>query len=338
MTRFRIRDLSIAAKSLVAPVIGALITVAIVVVATTVTNGAIRVAGEADAAERLVSAVTAARLQFAQGHAALFRAVSWRAGNVDRKQVDVARSEAQALIARANDMMQKLPAADNVRAKVDALRKLVADYQQAVVQTANTIQEDAFIATMMMTDAHERSLRVADSFQKFADETPAASAALSADARKALQDGLTIILLTAAGGIALALGLALVPARLISRPIRHLTLAVSRLAEGDLSVTIPPEDRADEIGAMTRAVIVLKQNTEEMRRLQAEQKDAEIRAAATRQADMNRVADRFEAAVGHIVVKVSSASTELEAAATTVAHAAEATQQLSGVVAGASEQ
>lgn len=139
MATFRIKDMSIATKSLVAPVIGALITVAIVIVVITVTNGAARLAGQAEAAERLAMAVTAARLAFAEGHAALFRAVSWRAGHVSPKQVDDARNEARTAIARANEMMQNLPATDDVRTKVDALKKLVSDYQQAVKQTTETI-------------------------------------------------------------------------------------------------------------------------------------------------------------------------------------------------------
>ena len=48
--------------------------------------------------------------------------------------------------------------------------------------------------------------------------------------------------------------------------------------------------------------------------------------------------DEFEAAVGEIVGSVSSASTELEAAAATLTKTAEVTQELSGAVAAASEQ
>jgi methyl-accepting chemotaxis protein len=337
MATFRIKDMSIATKSLVAPVIGALITVAIVIVVITVTNGAARLAGQAEAAERLAMAVTAARLAFAEGHAALFRAVSWRAGHVSPKQVDDARNEARTAIARADEMMQNLPATDDVRTKVDALKKLVSDYQQAVKQTTEMIQEDVFIATMMMTDAHDKSLHLASAFQEFADETVAESSALSARAKEALQQGVNVILATAVTGIVLALGLAVICTRLLSRPVKLLTIAVSRLAEGDLSAAVPADDRSDEIGAMTRAVDVLKRNSQEMRRLQAEQRDAEAGAAVKRRADMDQLANSFETAVSHIVDAVSSAAGELEGTALTLARAAETTQQLSSVVTGASQ-
>jgi methyl-accepting chemotaxis protein len=52
---------------------------------------------------------------------------------------------------------------------------------------------------------------------------------------------------------------------------------------------------------------------------------------------MQRLADEFQSAVGHIVDTVSTASTGLESAARTLTKTAETTQQLSGVVASASE-
>jgi methyl-accepting chemotaxis protein len=61
-------------------------------------------------------------------------------------------------------------------------------------------------------------------------------------------------------------------------------------------------------------------------------------AAEQRKLEMRKLADRFEGAVGEIVGTVSSASTELEASATTLTSTAERTQQLTTVVAAASEE
>jgi methyl-accepting chemotaxis protein len=69
-----------------------------------------------------------------------------------------------------------------------------------------------------------------------------------------------------------------------------------------------------------------------------EQKDTERRMAIQRKADMHRLADGFEGAVGEIIQTVSSASTELEASAGTLTSAAERSQQLTTAVAAASEQ
>jgi methyl-accepting chemotaxis protein len=66
---------------------------------------------------------------------------------------------------------------------------------------------------------------------------------------------------------------------------------------------------------MARTVEVFKGAKIETNRLRAEQGDAEQRQMQQRKADMHRLADGFETAVGEIIETVSSASTELEASA-----------------------
>ncbi|MFX7784536.1 hypothetical protein ABTJ92_20145, partial [Acinetobacter baumannii] len=70
--------------------------------------------------------------------------------------------------------------------------------------------------------------------------------------------------------------------------------------------------------------------------LRGEQKALELRSGAERKAQMARLADEFQSAVGTIVAAVSRASGELETAAGQLPRTAESTQQLAGVVAGAS--
>ena len=53
---------------------------------------------------------------------------------------------------------------------------------------------------------------------------------------------------------------------------------------------------------------------------------------------MHKLADNFETAVGEVIQTVSSAATELEASATSLTQTAERTQQLTNVVASASEE
>eukprot|EP01035_Chromulina_nebulosa_P050460 gene50460-68607_t len=72
--------------------------------------------------------------------------------------------------------------------------------------------------------------------------------------------------------------------------------------------------------------------------MEAEQKEQEVRTATQRKADMMKLAGEFEAAVGEIVETVSSASTELEASASTLTSTAERAQDLTTAVAAASEE
>jgi methyl-accepting chemotaxis protein len=144
-------------------------------------------------------------------------------------------------------------------------------------------------------------------------------------------------------GVSLALAVLVV---LMSWMILHmlrgllggLTGTMEALGNRKLDITVPSVERGDEIGVLARAAENFRANLVRIEALEAEQKETEARAAAQRKADMHSLADRFEKAVGNIVEAVSSSATELEASASTLTHSAESTQQLSTVVAGASEQ
>ncbi|WP_445220440.1 methyl-accepting chemotaxis protein [Bradyrhizobium sp. Pa8] len=125
----------------------------------------------------------------------------------------------------------------------------------------------------------------------------------------------------------------------IARPMRALTAAMEKLAGGDFSVVLPGLGRKDEVGEVAGAVEKFKIVSEQKAREDAEAKSRQDQLAAEqRKSEMRRLADSFEGAVGEIVGTVSSASTELEASATTLTSTAERTQQLTTVVAAASEE
>jgi methyl-accepting chemotaxis protein len=125
----------------------------------------------------------------------------------------------------------------------------------------------------------------------------------------------------------------------IARPLIALVAGMKKLGEGDFSVVLPGLGRRDEIGAMAGAVEQFKIKAGEKARQEAETKTEQDRMAAIqRKADMQKLADQFETAVGEIVATVSSASTQLEASATTLTKTAENTRKLTIVVASASEE
>jgi methyl-accepting chemotaxis protein len=125
----------------------------------------------------------------------------------------------------------------------------------------------------------------------------------------------------------------------IARPMTALTGAMKELANGNFGVVLPGLGRKDEIGGVAEAVEIFKVKAAEKAREEAEakMKQDEI-AAQQRKADMIKLADGFEAAVGEIIETVSSASTELEASASTLTATAERSQELATMVAAASEE
>ncbi|MGJ5142076.1 methyl-accepting chemotaxis protein [Bradyrhizobium oligotrophicum] len=124
----------------------------------------------------------------------------------------------------------------------------------------------------------------------------------------------------------------------ITSPLHRMTSAMKSLAGGRLDVEVPGVGRGDEIGEMAGAVEVFKSNAVARHALEAEQKEAEQRALARRKADMHKMADDFESAVGEIVETVSSASSRLEVSADTLSKTAVRAGELATTVAAASEE
>jgi methyl-accepting chemotaxis protein len=151
--------------------------------------------------------------------------------------------------------------------------------------------------------------------------------------------GLSRAIVTGAFGIGLALlGILLLATRSVIRPLRGMTDRMTKLAAKDFTVQLAGLDRKDEIGEMARAVEVFRTSGLDVERMRAEQGAHEQRAAAERRTATLKLAGEFEAVVGNIVDSVTSAATNLEATAGALARTAETTQQLTGTVAGASEE
>jgi len=161
---------------------------------------------------------------------------------------------------------------------------------------------------------------------------------LKADTEDRISSTVTMQEIVAGAAALVGLLIAFLIARGIIGPLSGLSSSMLKLAGGNLDVAVPGLDRKDEVGEMAQTVEVFKKNGLEVERMRAEQQQTEKRNAEQRKAEMIRMADAFEGAVGEIVETVSSASTELEASASTLTASAEQAQQLTTTVAAASEE
>ena len=125
----------------------------------------------------------------------------------------------------------------------------------------------------------------------------------------------------------------------IARPLMRLNGALGKMAAGELNIEIPGAGRGDEVGDVAKTVVVIRENAERRARDEAEARaNQEQHAAERRKADMIELANSFEAAVGEIVETVSSAAMELETSASSLTATAERSQELTTMVAGASDE
>ncbi|MGP0092211.1 MAG: methyl-accepting chemotaxis protein [Xanthobacteraceae bacterium] len=259
------------------------------------------------------------------------------------KSPEEAKKFLTAVHARAEEMQKLLDSAipklvrpDN-RERLQRARTLAGDYSAgagdiAAAETAEQKERIARERTLPIANEVDKLVReVADSAGKLAEQArDDAAAAMTQASRVGFGVGLLVMLVL--------IGATVFSIFNIARPISKIGEVLLDLANGNKAVDIPFAERGDEVGDNARAAKTFKDNLLRIEKMEAEQREAETRAAAQRRADMLKLADQFQAAVGEIVGTVASASTELEAAATTLTHTADNTQRLSTTVAAASEE
>jgi len=177
---------------------------------------------------------------------------------------------------------------------------------------------------------------------------------LMLSARSIEESATSTLLLTGAVVAVLLLvtaAVVVVMTRSVTMPVRAMTRAMNRLAEGDVEHEIPGTDRRDEIGEMATAVQVFRRNKIEADRLAAAEERERV-AKAERQRRLEQAIGEFDLTMvsvldslgtaDHTMRKTSSrileGSGETKLQATTVAAAAEqASANVSTVAASADE-
>jgi len=124
----------------------------------------------------------------------------------------------------------------------------------------------------------------------------------------------------------------------VTGPLGGMTGAMSRLAAGNIEISIPWAHRRDEIGEMGRALRVFRENAIEKARLQLEQEEKDESARREKRRDMMKLARRFEIEVKVVVDSVREEVEGMRDAATSMTRTAEEGTDQAGVVAAASRE
>jgi methyl-accepting chemotaxis protein len=139
----------------------------------------------------------------------------------------------------------------------------------------------------------------------------------------------TVLLLLAVGSLALGLVTAWLIGRGISRPVLQMVEVMRRLAAGDLAVTVPAQDRGDEVGRMAQAMVVFHRNAEEAQRLQGEADRVRI-AKDRRQAAIDQHTQDFGTAATGVMATLVEAAGAMRKTAAEMASAAHKTRETAG--------
>ena len=131
------------------------------------------------------------------------------------------------------------------------------------------------------------------------------------------------LLLIAGGGLL---------ARNIARPLWRLAMVTDRLARHDFSVEIDGTERRDEVGDISRAVQVFKDNAIRIDRMTEEHEVVKVRSEQDKRQAMSDLADKFESSIRSVVRSVSSAAVKMRGTAQSLSAVAEQTSQQAVVV------
>ncbi len=241
---------------------------------------------------------------------------------------------AQEMKQRAAEFAEGLAASDLSSEAQDDINVKMAVYQRDFFAFVESTQELGR-EQKGVSDSYSKIEPLIGEVLRTVQKSRVAAEASEAEARAATQMQMQI-----AGGlvIVMAILMAGLIGRSVTRPIASMTQLMGELAKGNLDVAVYGVGRRDEIGEMAAAVQVFKDGLIEAERMRAERAATDEQRAAQRRADMQKIADEFDAAVGRIVDNVSASSTELEAAADTLTQTAESSHRLAGMVASASEE
>ncbi|QPO13095.1 HAMP domain-containing protein [Thalassospira sp. A40-3] len=148
-----------------------------------------------------------------------------------------------------------------------------------------------------------------------------------------------VIVTAIVGGVAVILGgfAAWIIGTGISRPIRQITQVMKELAGGNKQIDIPGQDRRDEIGDMSKAVLVFKENMIRADELAGQEAEAAKRREQ-RAGKISELTTGFDQEISVVLKTLASAATEMQSTATGMSSTAEETSRQSGIVAAAAEQ
>ena len=235
------------------------------------------------------------------------------------------------------DMYRASAGADLRRGLEDALAtdqaKSAEKMREVVLRTIMTDDTEGILASdwfAAITAKIELMIAVED---KTGERLAAVLAELDGSAARQLWETAIFLVVVVAISILLA-GLvfqSLVP------PIRRLTANMGRLAEGDTSVDIDGAERTDEIGAMSRAVRVFRDNAVERERLAAQQQQ-ESKTKETERKRRSQLTNDFATAAASIVEGLAGSASELEETSNTLSSVASSTAEKVVRGAAASEE
>mgnify|MGYP005842128459 CR=1 FL=1 len=242
---------------------------------------------------------------------------------------------AVSLSGQAEQSAQK--ALDSLASNLEVLAEIYPEQAALIAQQAKIVRENSLSALDMYFDGDRTA---GDKFMGVAREAIAKVDVITSQLRQSVRAKLTagnavventmkesvkITNMQLTASVVLILLVFVLVMLTIVRPVKSITKAMNRLADGDKSFAIPGQKKRDEVGEMARAVEVFKQNMIKNDELEAEQAAEREQKEKIRQ-ELEKMTAEFDNSVTAIL------------AAENVDAVASAIQELSSSITNISEQ
>jgi methyl-accepting chemotaxis protein len=247
--------------------------------------------------------------------------------------------------ARADTLLHQLialPDDDAQHAADVRLRAKFADFLSALdhVSARALVNDNVTARNILINEAVPISIEMNSIVRAQLETLESALLAVRDRSDHEVERSVTMLVIATVLGLLSAIGVAGLVVRVgVTGPLRGLRGVLQRPAQGDVEIAIPQAARADEIGAVGRAVEDIKQLVAQQAEEQAEMRQrAAVAAEAGRKRAMSELADTFEQTIGGVVDVVSSSATQLYSTAEMLTATAADSAEQSNTVAAAAGQ
>ena len=251
----------------------------------------------------------------------------------DTRDRDISENAAGDFLDQVNALVKRLLDPEG-RQKASESVRIATGYQMAFGEIVVLTEDYNGLIDGTMPKQAERFLQLAKEVgQSRTDQMGRMAKQGSGDVVSSQRLALLLSLLAFAVGVGLAAWIA----RGIVPPIRAITAAMTRLAEGDTAFAVPWRARQDEIGEMASALNVFRENKQRADEIETIQQE-DVRAKERRRVALEQYAARFEASVGDTLDGVSTAAVQMKNTAESMTAIAAETNSKSSMVSSAAEE
>jgi methyl-accepting chemotaxis protein len=258
----------------------------------------------------------------------------------DQAKIEADMTKRREQIGTLSKAYERLISSDAERGHFQVFQREVTTFfgmADRIVSTAHTAPKgEAY--KLYLSDGVEPRRRASTALEKLIEINDAGAAQAEAEGVALTAQTQAIALAALALAVVLAVLLATLIIRSVTRGIDSVVRPMTALTAGDLAVTVPHQGTGTEIGRIADAVQVFKESLVRMKALEDETALARAGAEAQRRRAMQEMADGFERAVGGIVASVGKAAGELQATAQAMSGTASETAGRSISVAAAAEE